>query len=109
LFPEVRTASEAGMPGLEFAVWLALLAPKGTDPALLARLQAAGAEALAAPAVANALRERGYVVRQTTVAQARTYLRLEYEQWQRAAVRRAKRSSVRDMVAGLHPPLPGLR
>jgi len=34
--PEVPTAAELGMPGLEFGTWFAILAPKGTPQAVLA-------------------------------------------------------------------------
>lgn len=39
--PDVPTAAESGLPGFEAAVWYALLAPAGTPPAVVARLNAA--------------------------------------------------------------------
>jgi tripartite-type tricarboxylate transporter receptor subunit TctC len=38
--PEVPTTAELGMPGLVFGTWFGILAPRGTDPALLRRLNA---------------------------------------------------------------------
>ena len=38
--PNVPTVSEAGVPGYEAVIWLGVLAPKGTPPAVVARLNA---------------------------------------------------------------------
>jgi tripartite-type tricarboxylate transporter receptor subunit TctC len=38
--PEVPTIAEAGVPGYDSGVWYALLAPRGTPPAVIKRLQA---------------------------------------------------------------------
>lgn len=46
-FPEVPTAMEQGVAEFDLAGWVALLGPKGMDPALAARLHAALAQAYA--------------------------------------------------------------
>ncbi len=38
--PDVPTMAEAGVPGYEATIWLGLMAPKGTPPAIVARLNA---------------------------------------------------------------------
>jgi tripartite-type tricarboxylate transporter receptor subunit TctC len=38
--PDVPTAGEAGVPGYEATIWLGLMAPKGTPPAIVAKLNA---------------------------------------------------------------------
>jgi tripartite-type tricarboxylate transporter receptor subunit TctC len=38
--PDVPTVHEAGVPGYEATIWLGLMAPKGTPPAIVARLNA---------------------------------------------------------------------
>ncbi len=38
--PSVPTVSEAGVPGYEAVIWLGVLAPKGTPPAVVAKLNA---------------------------------------------------------------------
>ena len=38
--PEVPTASESGLPGFEVDFWIGILAPAGTPPAIVARLNA---------------------------------------------------------------------
>jgi tripartite-type tricarboxylate transporter receptor subunit TctC len=40
ILPEVPTMAEAGVPGYEATLWLGLLAPRGTPPAIVAKLNA---------------------------------------------------------------------
>ena len=40
VLPDVPTMSEAGVPGYEATLWLGLMAPKGTPPAVVNRLNA---------------------------------------------------------------------
>lgn len=47
--PDVPTAAELGLPGLSFGTWFAVLAPHGTPPAIIARMNAAMNEVLADP------------------------------------------------------------
>jgi tripartite-type tricarboxylate transporter receptor subunit TctC len=51
--PDIPTVDEAGVPGLYISVWYGLWAPKGTPRGVIARLNAAAAEAMADPAVRN--------------------------------------------------------
>lgn len=44
--PEVPTVAESGYPGYDAPIWTALMAPKGTPPAVLATLRAAVSEIL---------------------------------------------------------------
>ncbi|MCU0887442.1 MAG: tripartite tricarboxylate transporter substrate binding protein, partial [Rubritepida sp.] len=57
--PAVPTLAEAGLPGLAVAGWHGIVAPKGTDPAQIARLNAAVAQVLAMPDVAERLAALG--------------------------------------------------
>ena len=47
--PDVPTADEAGLKGFELGVWHGLFAPKGTPPAMVAKLSAALKAALKDP------------------------------------------------------------
>jgi len=49
--PEVPTMAEAGYPGATHWVWLGILAPAGTDPAIVQRLNQVVGAILADPAV----------------------------------------------------------
>lgn len=69
LLPEVPTAREAGLPDLTITGFFGLLAPPGTPPDIVARLNAAMKEALAAPAVTQAFDKVGIVAAYSTPAQ----------------------------------------
>ncbi|RYJ03803.1 MAG: tripartite tricarboxylate transporter substrate binding protein [Acetobacteraceae bacterium] len=51
--PAVPTLAEAGMAGGEAVGWHGIVAPRGTDPAIIARLNAAMGQVLARPEVAE--------------------------------------------------------
>jgi tripartite-type tricarboxylate transporter receptor subunit TctC len=57
--PDVPTVAESGFPGLEQVSWIGVLAPAGTPPGILAKLEAALAEAAGAPDVRERLRPLG--------------------------------------------------
>jgi tripartite-type tricarboxylate transporter receptor subunit TctC len=40
VLPDVPTVAEAGVPGYEATIWLGIMAPKGTPPAVVSRLNA---------------------------------------------------------------------
>ena len=60
--PNVPTLSEAGLPGFQFSAWGALLAPAGTPPAIIDKLNAAANTALADPEVRKQLTDLGYEI-----------------------------------------------
>ncbi len=47
--PDVPTIAESGLPGFEASSWFGVLAPAGTPPAIIARLNADGVKWLATP------------------------------------------------------------
>jgi len=60
--PDVPSAKEAGLPGYKLNIWSAVFAPKGTPPAVAAKLSAALDKALDDPAVAKRLTDLGGAV-----------------------------------------------
>jgi len=58
--PDTPTMIEAGLPGFVALTWNGILAPAGTPPAIVERLAAAVAAALADPAVQRRYDELGY-------------------------------------------------
>ena len=62
-YPDVPTVSESGLPGFEFNSWFAMLAPAGTPPEIVARLNAEVVAALADPAVRAQLVAQGLTPR----------------------------------------------
>jgi tripartite-type tricarboxylate transporter receptor subunit TctC len=59
--PEVPTAAEAGVQGAEAPSWQAILAPARTDPAVVAKLTDALAQALSSPELVAFYGEQGFV------------------------------------------------
>lgn len=77
--PDVPTLSEAGLPGFEFYAWAALLAPKGTPPEIVAKLNAAANEALADPAIHKQLEDLGYEVTGGTAQELGTLIEKDFK------------------------------
>jgi tripartite-type tricarboxylate transporter receptor subunit TctC len=82
--PEIPTVDEAGLSGLHVSTWYGLWAPKGTPPEIVAKLNAAAAEALADPAVVQRLTGMGFAIpareRQTSEALG-THHKAEIAKW----------------------------
>jgi tripartite-type tricarboxylate transporter receptor subunit TctC len=57
--PEVPTLAEAGLAGIAVSGWHGIVAPRGTDPALVQRLNAGVAQVLALPEVRERLTALG--------------------------------------------------
>jgi tripartite-type tricarboxylate transporter receptor subunit TctC len=57
--PDIPTVDEAGLPGLYINIWYGLWAPKGTAPAVIAKLDEAAVAAMADPVVQKRFAELG--------------------------------------------------
>jgi tripartite-type tricarboxylate transporter receptor subunit TctC len=57
--PDVPTLAELGMPGYNFSGWQALLAPKGTPPEIVAKINAVLDKALKKPELRDKLIKLG--------------------------------------------------
>jgi tripartite-type tricarboxylate transporter receptor subunit TctC len=80
--PDVPTFIEAGVPGFEAYVWSGLLAPKGTPPAILERLQKETAAVLEAPEVKAYMAQNSLEAYSgSTPAQFEAFFREERERW----------------------------
>lgn len=75
--PEVPTAIEAGFPDMVFGNWWVLAAPKGTPPAITARLANEVRQVLADPAIRAKLGELGHVAMGTGGPEASAFLKAE--------------------------------
>jgi tripartite-type tricarboxylate transporter receptor subunit TctC len=89
VLPDVPTASESGLPGLEAVTWLAVLAPKGVDRARAEQLATAMAVTLSQPTVVAALEARGYMVRPMSGPQMRQLLQRDLANWRRLSLHSA--------------------
>ena len=79
--PDTPTIAESGYPGFEASVWHAFIAPKGTPPAIVERLNAAIHKALADPDVKERLVKLGAVASPTTPQELVALVRTEYERY----------------------------
>jgi tripartite-type tricarboxylate transporter receptor subunit TctC len=81
--PDVPTTAELGQPQLLSSTWFALLAPKGTPPEIVARMNAVANEALADPAVKKRLADIGVSTLGGTPQQLAQTIASETEKWGR--------------------------
>ncbi len=81
LLPEVPTMTEAGLPGFEAVGLAALMAPAGTPPEVIARLQREVVAVLQTPEVRERLIAMGLEVVGNSPAEFAEYLRSESLKW----------------------------
>ena len=89
LLPDVPTFTELGLSDTEAAVWVAMLAPKGTPASVIARLNETLNRALADPGVRQRLDTIGAEPTPGTPERLATLMRSEAEKWGEV-VRRAR-------------------
>jgi len=81
--PDVPTLAESGLKDYSAYVWMGLLAPKGTPPAIVALLQRELKAVLATPEVTGFMNEAGIEMVGSTPAQMDIYFREERDRWAR--------------------------
>jgi len=81
VLPDVPTVSEAGVPGYEATIWLGIMAPKGTPPEIVDRLNAEIAKIIAKPAIREAWAKQGAVPLTMSPAQFDAFLRRDIDKW----------------------------
>jgi tripartite-type tricarboxylate transporter receptor subunit TctC len=79
VLPDVPSAPEAGMPGLQVVGWYALVAPAGTPRDVITRLNGEIGKALAAPDVRERLGSAGLTPKASTPEELGALLRSDYE------------------------------
>jgi tripartite-type tricarboxylate transporter receptor subunit TctC len=77
MLPDVPTVAEAALPGFEMLSWFGLLAPAGTPPAVVTRINADTAKVLALPDVKAALLAQGLEVISGTPELFGNYIKTE--------------------------------
>jgi len=81
-FPDVPTMAEAGFPGFEVTTpWLGLLAPAGTSPDSITKVNEAVRKSLAKPEMIDKFRGLGAVPVEGTVAEFKTYIESDSARW----------------------------
>ena len=79
--PDVPTLQEAGVPGYEASVWLALLAPAGTPKDVVAKLNSEIVKAMNSPETKKALYDAGVEPTPSTPEAMSEYMVKELERW----------------------------
>ncbi|WP_161567836.1 tripartite tricarboxylate transporter substrate binding protein [Pigmentiphaga sp. H8] len=83
ILPNVPTTAEAGYGALQTGSWIGLAAPKGTDPAILDKLNAAVRQALADPEVRRRYADMGMLTGNTSRAQFSSLIDAEATRWKK--------------------------
>lgn len=81
LLPEIPTIAEAGLPGFESVTWYGILGPKGVDPAIVAKFNAAIKTTLEDKEIAAKLAGIGNATRYETAEQFRATIKKDRAQW----------------------------
>ena len=83
VLPDVPTMSEAGVPGYEATIWLGLLAPKGTPPAIVQRLNEGVTKVTSQPEIRQLWGRQGATPMVMTTAAFDKYIQDDIAKWAR--------------------------
>jgi tripartite-type tricarboxylate transporter receptor subunit TctC len=84
-YPGVPTVGESGVKGYEVTTWFALMAPRGTPPAIEQRVGTELSKLLKSPDVQKRFEEQGVTAGDMTPAQLAAFIRAETEKWTKTA------------------------
>ncbi|HEX3171685.1 MAG TPA: tripartite tricarboxylate transporter substrate binding protein [Burkholderiales bacterium] len=79
--PEVPAISESGLRGYDVSVWMGIVAPAGTPPAIIAQLNRQIAALLQSPDIRERLAVQGLEAASKSPAEFRTYIASEVRKW----------------------------
>jgi tripartite-type tricarboxylate transporter receptor subunit TctC len=79
--PEIPTIAESGLPGFESNGWFGIVAPAGTPPEVIAKLNAAFVTVLKDPAVVDRIRGLGAEPMPMTPDEFSAFIRHEIDKW----------------------------
>jgi tripartite-type tricarboxylate transporter receptor subunit TctC len=81
VMPDLPTIAEAGVPKYEATIWLGLMAPKATPPAVVERLNAEVSRIVGAPETAKAWNAQGAMPMVMSVADFTRYVQGDIAKW----------------------------
>jgi tripartite-type tricarboxylate transporter receptor subunit TctC len=81
IMPDVPTLAEAGMAGYDAGIWIGLLAPAGTPPAIIEKLSGAANDALNTEQVRTALKQQGTDPAGGTPKEFADFIGTDIEKW----------------------------
>jgi tripartite-type tricarboxylate transporter receptor subunit TctC len=79
--PDLPTIGEAGYPGFEAWAWQGFVAPVGTPPAVISRLNVEFAKVMAEPAIRQRLAESGFEPQTSSPAEFAAHMKSEIGKW----------------------------
>jgi tripartite-type tricarboxylate transporter receptor subunit TctC len=81
VMPDLPTVAEAGVPGYEAVIWLGMMAPKNTPPAIINRLNAEIRKIASDPEVIQSWAKRGATAMKMTPAEFTKYMNDDIAKW----------------------------
>jgi tripartite-type tricarboxylate transporter receptor subunit TctC len=90
--PDIPTIAESGVPGYESYIWFGLFGPKGLDPQIAVRINAAVKTALETPVIRQRLIDMGNAPRYESIEQFRATVKTDRARW--AAVVKASGATI---------------
>jgi tripartite-type tricarboxylate transporter receptor subunit TctC len=85
VLPDVPTLDESGLKGFEASLWLAVVAPAKTPPAIVERMNAEVKAVLADPDVVEALKRQGIAATPSTPDELRARIEHDVAKWKKLA------------------------
>ena len=82
--PNVPTVIESGVPDFEVTVWQGYAVPKGTPPAIVAKIHAAMMKAFNAPDLKQRFFENGVTAAPMSMPEFSKFVAAETTKWQKA-------------------------
>ena len=79
--PDVPTLDEAALPGFDVNIWLGILAPRGTPPSHVDKLNKAVRQALQDPRIEEQFKRLGAAPAADSPAEFRAHIRREFNRW----------------------------
>ena len=81
--PETPTASEQGLLNFDVSSWIGMLAPAGTPPAIIDKLNTAFSQAMKNPTIVNRMNEQGNEIISSSPTQFGMFIKEESSKWAR--------------------------
>jgi tripartite-type tricarboxylate transporter receptor subunit TctC len=79
--PDLPTIAESGFPGFEYTLWYGLLAPAGTDPAIVRKLHLETSKALAEADLRSKLADLGLEAQASSPEEFAAFMKAEIPKW----------------------------
>lgn len=86
LAPNIPTFHESGLQNFEATTWFGLVAPAGTPPEVIAKLNQAARRALEDPELQKSMLARGTAPKSTSPAEFSAFIRSDFERWRAVVV-----------------------